>query len=54
VSLRKAVASGRSRQRLAIAAAALALLGASAAGYVGLGKPGWPTVASYASASTAK
>jgi chromosome segregation ATPase len=50
-SLRKAVASGHSRQRLAIAAAALALL---AAGYVGLGKPGWPTVANYAAASLSR
>jgi len=53
-TLRKAVATGRSRQRLAIAAAALALLAAGATGYVGLGKPGWPMVANYAAASMAK
>jgi len=50
-TLRRAVSSGRRRQRLAIAASVLALV---AAGYVGLGKPGWPAVASYAAVQPAK
>jgi predicted nucleic acid-binding Zn-ribbon protein len=50
-TLRRAVSSGRRRERLAIAASVVALL---AAGYVGLGKPGWPLAASYAAVQPAK